>query len=238
MSVAKEPPTYYEVLDIDANATFQEIEDAHARLTALLEPDSLAVYSMLDEQDLATKRDQVDDAYRILSDPERRAAYDGYLNKHAREGASFSSVIESGSDGPGWMINVVPEPQPREPAVQLAVTAAPRPRARSSLRVSTSRPRRLYPADDLPDLDSEAATGGLLRRLRRSAGASLDDVAEITKISKRYLRALEDDDFATLPAPVYVHGFAREYAKILGLDFERFAKGYVLALRQSRGEGS
>jgi flagellar biosynthesis protein FlhG len=79
-------------------------------------------------------------------------------------------------------------------------------------------------------------SGSLLRRLRESADASLDDVADITKISKRYLHALEENDFDTLPAAVYVRGFVSEYARALGLDSKTVSKSYMSLYRRYRGE--
>ena len=79
--------------------------------------------------------------------------------------------------------------------------------------------------------------GALLRRLRESAAASLDDVAEQTKVSKRYLMALEENDFAALPAAVYVRGFVSEYARALGLDSAQVAKSYMALYNRYRGGG-
>jgi cytoskeleton protein RodZ len=58
--------------------------------------------------------------------------------------------------------------------------------------------------------------GGYLRALRSSAGGSLADMAVATRISERYLRALESDVPEDLPAPVFVKGFIRAYCAFLG----------------------
>ena len=84
--------------------------------------------------------------------------------------------------------------------------------------------------------DTECS-GSLLRRLRESADANLDSVAEITKISKRYLHALEENDFESLPAAVYVRGFVSEYARALGLDPKLVSKSYMSLYKRYRGEG-
>ena len=80
-------------------------------------------------------------------------------------------------------------------------------------------------------------SGGLLRGLRETAGLSLEDMAVITKISKRYLRAIEGDDFATLPAKVYIRGFVGQYARVLGLDSGRVAQSYLRLVEQGLQEG-
>ena len=47
-----------------------------------------------------------------------------------------------------------------------------------------------------------------------------------TKIRGKYLRALEDEQFETLPAQTYVKGFLRTYAEYLGLDGQLYVDEY------------
>src|SRR5919201_6022768 len=71
---------------------------------------------------------------------------------------------------------------------------------------------------------SEAKTGisdgvgEFLRRERELRHISLDDVAEHTKISRRYLEAIEESRYDRLPGETFVRGFIRSYAKSVGLD--------------------
>ena len=60
--------------------------------------------------------------------------------------------------------------------------------------------------------------GEYLRETRIHLGIDLVTVAEKTKISSKNLRAIEDNDFAALPAEVFTRGFCALYAKILSLD--------------------
>lgn len=60
--------------------------------------------------------------------------------------------------------------------------------------------------------------GETLRTGREKRGMSTQDVASQIKISERQIRALEAEDFAQLPNAVFVRGFVRSYAKLLGLD--------------------
>ena len=50
-----------------------------------------------------------------------------------------------------------------------------------------------------------------LRSARIQRGLSIEQVAQDTRISARFLEALEDEAFQELPAPVYVRGFLRSY---------------------------
>jgi transcriptional regulator with XRE-family HTH domain len=60
--------------------------------------------------------------------------------------------------------------------------------------------------------------GSVLIRAREARGLTLEDAERDTRISRRYLQALEAEQFEVIPAPVYARGFLRSYASYLGLD--------------------
>jgi cytoskeleton protein RodZ len=64
----------------------------------------------------------------------------------------------------------------------------------------------------------ESGVGPYLRASREALGASLEDAAQLTRISKSYIDALEREDFDRLPNPAYCKGFLRLYATYLGLS--------------------
>lgn len=74
-----------------------------------------------------------------------------------------------------------------------------------------------------------ASFGEELRREREIRGISLKEIADATKISKRFLDALERNDHKTLPAPVFTRGFVREYARYVGLNAEEMVNRYNFA---------
>lgn len=81
-----------------------------------------------------------------------------------------------------------------------------------------------------PSSRSELASfGEELRREREIRGISLKEIADATKISKRFLEAIERNDHRTLPAPVFTRGFVREYARYLGLNTEDIVNRYNYA---------
>jgi cytoskeletal protein RodZ len=84
--------------------------------------------------------------------------------------------------------------------------------------------------DQEPQPHSELASfGEELRREREIRGISLKEISDATKISKRFLEAIERNDHRTLPAPVFTRGFVREYAKYLGLNAEEMVNRYNYA---------
>lgn len=60
--------------------------------------------------------------------------------------------------------------------------------------------------------------GSLLTRAREARGLTLEDAERDTRISRRYLQALESEQFEVIPAPVYARGFLRSYSQYLGID--------------------
>ena len=84
--------------------------------------------------------------------------------------------------------------------------------------------------EENPQAHSELASfGEELRREREIRGISLKEIADATKISKRFLEAIERNDHKTLPAPVFTRGFVREYARYLGLNSDDIVNRYNYA---------
>jgi cytoskeleton protein RodZ len=63
-----------------------------------------------------------------------------------------------------------------------------------------------------------ASIGETLREARMRQRLDIADVEERTKIRAKYLRALENEEFAMLPGATFVKTFLRTYAEALGLD--------------------
>jgi len=75
----------------------------------------------------------------------------------------------------------------------------------------------LSEGEDIED-DFGARVGERLAHARERRGLTLAEVAESTRIPMRHLKAIEEGDYASLPAPTYSAGFVKVYAKTLGLD--------------------
>jgi cytoskeletal protein RodZ len=74
-----------------------------------------------------------------------------------------------------------------------------------------------------------ASFGTWLRRQREIREVPLREIADVTKISLRYLEALEQDRFDVLPAPVFAKGFLREYSRYVGLDADEVVNSFLTA---------
>lgn len=73
--------------------------------------------------------------------------------------------------------------------------------------------------------------GERLRDIREKAGVSIEEIAKVTKVNKKYLEYIEADDYDELPSDVYVKGFLRSYSNFLGID----AKDVLRIYKKERG---
>lgn len=203
---------HYDVLEIDPDASPDEIERSYRALSAAYEGDSLATYSLFGAEEAEQLRDRIDQAYRVLSNPAMRSSYDA-----ARIGD---------------------EPEPEQYSDE-PVTLAPlndglgQPLAEPPSREMPTFDRMADGSEE--ESDEEAVwDGARLRRARLLRSVEVDDVASVTKINPAYLRSLEEDRFDDLPAVVYVRGFVAAYARFLGLDANRVARSYSQRFEEQR----
>ena len=70
--------------------------------------------------------------------------------------------------------------------------------------------------------------------MREARRISLEDLSDYTRISRIYLQALEDDDYAKLPALVYVRGFLQQISRRLKLPVETVSNSYLARLKSAR----
>ncbi len=68
--------------------------------------------------------------------------------------------------------------------------------------------------------------GTTLSEARKQKKLNLKKIALETKISFRYLQALEAENYDVFPAEVYLKGFLRTYAQYLGLDGDEMVRAY------------
>jgi cytoskeleton protein RodZ len=68
--------------------------------------------------------------------------------------------------------------------------------------------------------------GGRLRAARRARGATVRDIAAITKIAPHHLEAIERNEFEALPGGVFRRGYVKAFAAAVGLDPTEFARIY------------
>lgn len=81
--------------------------------------------------------------------------------------------------------------------------------------------------------------GELLKTARLEKNITLDQIATYTKIRKKYLEAIEANDFGNLPSAAFTKGFLNTYSKIVGVnaqtvlaifrrDFDQDERGHII----------
>lgn len=74
--------------------------------------------------------------------------------------------------------------------------------------------------------------GEYLKREREIRGVTLAQVFEATRVPLKNLKALEADDFESMPHPTFVKGYIKAYCKVLGLDETDAVLRYEIYLRE------
>jgi cytoskeleton protein RodZ len=77
--------------------------------------------------------------------------------------------------------------------------------------------------------------GEQLRLARESRGITLREISEQTRISTRYLEAIEADDYKRLPGGIFNKSFIKAYAKYIGFDEKEALEAYS---RTARDQGT
>ena len=89
--------------------------------------------------------------------------------------------------------------------------------------------------EELPDMGEAApvGVGEVLRAAREAKRLELSHIAGETRIAVRHLEAIEAGNFETLPSRTYAIGFAKNFARAVGLDQEKIAD----AVREELADG-
>jgi curved DNA-binding protein CbpA len=214
MQLNDEPQSYYDILELTADATPQEIRSAYLRLKSSYSKDNIANYSIYSREETEQLLQKIEEAYLILANPERRRSYD------------LSHQGLPGDQDPAFDSGLIAAP------VMPSIDAAP---PITATRIQSSDPMLSFSNSNDAEMDQEW-TGADLRRARESRRITLEDLADYTRISKAYLMAIEEDAYARLPAVVYVRGFLQQISRRLKLPTEILVKKYVERLKAARPE--
>ena len=80
--------------------------------------------------------------------------------------------------------------------------------------------------------------GSYLKHERELRGVPLEEISGATKIHIRFLKALEENSFDELPGEVFIKGYIRSYANIIGSDVEEMLNIYKESVELKRNEAS
>jgi hypothetical protein len=323
---------FYELLDISPHASQQELELSYQRARRVFSSNSVATYALFQAEELNLLRRRIEEAFRVLSNPERRSLYDRDVLAHedgwvgAAAGSSLPeapvSIEPVLSQAASGLVSVEARDPIQSPMNSLPVEITPETPAANADAVSistlnqkpflgshpdsTPAPERLLvtqegmtrsasfeqtpnadlsiPASEPPRLTPESVsttlsfpaasapsvsarplsvppplptpappapmttehppmpeineatefTGELLTQVRKARGLTLERITDTTKINIFYLRAIENEKYADLPAEVYVRGYLRQIVNLLGLDPQHVVPSYLERMKKGR----
>ncbi len=190
---------YYEILGVARHVGSGQIQAAYRFARSLYTGESTPTYGLLDGDERTRMLALVEEAYAALSNPNVRRDYDLRISNRAQ--VPTSSLADSALASP-------------------SVAEAPPPRP-------APRPTPPAPPGTEPPPVPEVVNGHVLKSLRESCGLSIDQIAALSKVGRRFLLALEEDRHQTLPGRVFARGFLIEYARALRVSESELVDRYL-----------
>ena len=213
----------YDILDVAPDAGPQEIRAAYLRVKTSFQRDSLALYSLMGEAEAAQMLRQIEEAFLVLSNPDRRKIYDqGYRDGPAAPVISIDRVPPmSSSENSDDLL--IPPTTDFAAAPVTPPAAAP---AASGVATPVAGPTPTQ-GKAAPTPVSPVTSGPELKEVRERQGVSMEYLVEITRVRKTYLQAIEAENFAALPAGVFIRGFLNQLARELHIPAEPLVTSFL-----------
>lgn len=211
MHLNDDPLSLYDILELTPDATPQEIRSAYLRLKSAYSKDNIAHYTVFSREETEAMLQNIENAYLMLSNPEKRRAYD------QGQGLAAPQLQAPQNDG---FSNNSPPLDSNNSAHLASLTQAPVQAEMTEM--------------DILITQESCWSGAALKRVREAKRITLEDLSDYTRISRIYLHALEEEDFNRLPANVYVRGFLQQVSKRLKLPSELVSNQYLERLKTAR----
>ena len=126
--------------------------------------------------------------------------------------------------------------EPAVPSFSPEVEAVPAPAPAPAPAAVVPAPAPPSVPDDVFSIAGRYGMDGrFLRAVRELRKRTLEDMADETRISLRYLHALESNDFDSLPAATFVRGYVKELSRALDIQEVDAVEGYLALYKQQRG---
>ena len=215
---------YYEILEVPEDADGDTIHRGYMRAKNAYTQDSLALYSLMSPEECAKTLELIEEAYSILSNINKRKQYDqarGLNNQGV-----YGSTLARGASEEMTMAEKSYSDNSQNKGSMFKIMANMR--YTLDYKVNPDFEKEIEQASDY--------SGDFLKKIREYKGVDVSRLAEMTKISKTYIRYIEDESFDKLPASVYVRGFVYQYAKTLKLNPELVANSFLYRMKQAKGK--
>jgi len=226
-----EKKNYYEVLEIEINANPQQIESAYIRSKNAYSGDSVALYSLMTQDECDSILSQVEEAYSVLGFPEKRREYDRL------RGFNQNGTIKVRNTTQMYTISTLEDRS--KDTIEYENYGSNLIEA----KVSKITAQKKFGLDYTENVEMEKRIGNcidfsgtFLKEIREYKNVGIERMAEMTRISKTHLTALENEEVSKLPADVYVRGYVYQYAKVLKLNPEQVAASYLSHLKKLKNQ--
>ncbi len=237
---------YYELLDVKRDASQEEVMLAYKRARATYGSNSAALYSLFDKSEAEELLRLIDEAYAVLSNQFKRKEYDRSSNPIPEEtqmppsSATAAVNVQSNSEKPIHKPLTAAEEQ-REyertfTPIQGVRGVLIKNNQNAKAPPGTSRFGRFeFNADFEGEIESaETFSGPFLQKIRIYKNITLDQICDVSKISRAYLASIESNDYACLPALVFLRGFLMQLAKVLDLDPVKVSTTYIKIMNEGK----
>ena len=237
---------YYLALDIMPGATHNEILHAYNRAKNTYSNGSLASYSIMEDESNGSILEEIERAFAVLGNPSKRREYDmdmGYNswvdeNSTPRTDNSRASITSQVRPTIASRVpssnEVLPDDDSdavlKTPALSSSPSVIPirQPSAPAAVR-------QVFGGEFEPNTEFEKkiaetteADGAFFKAVRIYRCYTPEALALRCKLSTSHVLTIENEDAASLPAPVYLRGHVFLIAQSLDLPHaERLAKSYV-----------
>ncbi|NDD92061.1 hypothetical protein EBZ37_08255 [bacterium] len=222
---------HYELLDIPPDASPQEIRAAYMRARAAFQKDSLAIYSLMDPAEANEMIQKIENAYQVLSHPDRKRAYDQDFLSRADTAQKNPFQTDPFSVPVDKVVSIDRTP-PMESSADEQLLVAPvldHTQVPENNRSFLDQPEApaIAPQPDPGTREIEEWSGGQIRKAREMRDYPIERLVEVTRIRRSYLQAIEAEDFQKLPAPVFVRGFLMQIARELKIPADSLMRSYL-----------
>ena len=201
---------YYEILELNENATEQEIYAAYIKAKMTYSVENKELHSVFSADEARELRLLIEEAYEVLSNNMYRNIYEKRLlaNTFSESDLTAQSIKTASED-------FFKNDQNFE--IKQLILETP-------IETDTEFEKEI--------LEKKEWSGQDLKRVREYRKLSFDELTDITKINPWYIAALEEMDPAGLPVEVFVRGYVIHIAKALGLKEKIVADSYMRLFRK------
>ncbi|NDG84300.1 MAG: hypothetical protein EBX52_04585 [Proteobacteria bacterium] len=229
MHLNDDPQSLYDTLELTPDATPQEIRSAYLRLKSAYGRDNIAHYGVFSREETEQTLQSVENAYLVLSNPEKRRGYDEAQGFRPPSASSHASIQQGMA--------------PADPFLQSAPASLSSSQlAGLTATMSSSMNSSMTSAVVETPLQSVSPTIQALQSTLDSVMSDIDLVIKneqnwsgpaIRRIREAKRITLEEENYQKLPATVYVRGFLQQVGRRLKLPVELLSKQYLDRMRSS-----